>query len=237
MQYLDLTLSSAAANLACDEALLDACENGSGAEVLRFWEPNEFFVVAGYSNEIAREVNLTACREAGIGVFRRCSGGGTVLQGPGCLNYSLVLIIHGRPPLETITGANRHIMERQREAVASVLPQAVEIQGCTDLAVGGLKFSGNAQRRKRHALLFHGTFLLRFDLALMDQFLKMPSRQPDYRKGRPHDGFLINLDVAAAAVKDALREVWGAREPMPEAPDCRQLTVGKYDRSDWNLKI
>jgi len=237
MQYLDLTLASAAANLACDEALLDACEDGSGAEVLRFWEPNEFFVVVGYSNEVAREVNLAACREAGLGVLRRCSGGGTILQGPGCLNYSLALIIDGRPPLETITGANRHVLERQREAVASVLQRVVEIQGCTDLAVGGLKFSGNAQRRKRHALLFHGTFLLRFDLTLMDRFLKMPSRQPDYRRGRPHAGFLMNLDVAASAVKNALREVWGARGPMSDVPDCRRLTVEKYDRVDWNLKI
>jgi lipoate-protein ligase A len=237
MNYLDLTLPSAACNLACDEALLDACEDGAGVEVLRFWEPKECFVVAGYSNEVEREVNLAACRRAGVGVFRRCSGGGTVLQGPGCLNYSLVLHIEGRPPLETITGANRHIMERQRNAMKNVLEQAVEIEGCTDLAAGGLKFSGNAQRRKRRALLFHGTFLLRFDLSLMDQFLNMPSRQPDYRKGRAHDRFLMNLDVAASAIKDALREAWAARTPLSDVPDCRQLVAEKYDRDDWNLKI
>jgi lipoate---protein ligase len=237
MEYLDLTLASAPANLACDEALLDACDDGSGAEVLRFWEPQDCFVVAGYSNEVAREVNLAACRQGGIGVFRRCSGGGAVLQGLGCLNYSLVFKIDGRPALETITGANRHIMERQREALAAVLQQAVEIKGCTDLAVGGLKFSGNAQRRKRRALLFHGTFLLRFDLALMDQFLNMPSRQPDYRNGRPHDRFVMNLHVAAPAIKDALREAWKARALLRDAPDCRQLIEHKYARDEWNLKF
>src|SRR6185312_14823878 len=44
----------------------------------------------------------------------------------------------------------------------------IEIRGCTDLALdprpstleSALKFSGNAQRRKKHFLLFHGTFLL-----------------------------------------------------------------------------
>ena len=193
---------------------MDACEDGAtGAEVLRFWEPEECFVVVSYANEVAREVNLAACRQAGVGVFRRCSGGGAVLQGPGCLNYSLALRIDGQPHLETITGANRHIMERQRVALTAVLAQAVEINGCTDLAVGGLKFSGNAQRRKRRALLFHGTFLLRFDLGLMDQFLNMPSRQPDYRRGRPHEGFLMNLDVAASVVKDALRELGERARP------------------------
>ena len=237
MQCLDLTATSAAANLACDEALLDACEGGSGPEVLRFWEPQECFVVAGYSNALALEVNLTACRQARVGVFRRCSGGGAVLQGPGCLNYSLVLNSDGRPPLETITGANRHIMERQREALTAVLQRSVEVMGCTDLALGGRKFSGNAQRRRRHAILFHGTFLLRFDLSLMDQFLNIPSRQPDYRKGRAHDAFLMNLGVAASAVKNALREAWSACTPLNEAPDCRRLIAEKYDRDDWNLKF
>jgi lipoate-protein ligase A len=237
MQYLDLTLASAAANLACDEALLDACEADSGAEVLRFWEPAQCFVVAGYSNEVAREVNLAACRQAGLDVLRRCSGGGAVLQGPGCLNYSLVLKINGHPPLATIPGANRHIMARQQAALAGLLRRAVEIQGCTDLTVGGLKFSGNAQRRKRHALLFHGTFLVRFDLSLMDCFLNLPSRQPDYRQGRPHQRFLMNLEVAATSIKDALRAAWAAHAPLSHVPDGQRLIADKYARDDWNLKF
>jgi lipoate-protein ligase A len=237
MQYLDLTLASAAANLACDEALLDACDDGSGAEVLRFWQPAQCFVVAGYSNAVAREVNLAACRQAGLGVFRRCSGGGTVLQGPGCLNYSLVLRIDGHPSLASIPGANRFIMERQRAALAGLLRRPVEVRGCTDLAVGGLKFSGNAQRRKRHALIFHGTLLLHFDLSLMDRFLQMPSRQPDYREGRPHHRFLINLDVAAPSIQHALREAWTAHAPLSDVPDCQRLITEKYARDDWNLKF
>jgi lipoate---protein ligase len=237
MQYLDLTLASAAANLACDEALLDACDDGSGPEVLRFWEAEQSFVVAGFSNEVAREVNLAACREAGLQVLRRCSGGGTVLQGPGCLNYSLLLKINGHPALATIPGANRHIMERQKTALTGLLHRPVEVQGCTDLTVGGLKFSGNAQRRKRHALLFHGTFLLRFDLKLMDCFLNLPSRQPDYRQGRAHNCFLMNLEVDANAIKNTLREAWVANTPLSEVPDCSQLIAEKYARDDWNLKF
>ncbi|HEV7925723.1 MAG TPA: lipoate--protein ligase family protein [Verrucomicrobiae bacterium] len=237
MKYLDLTLASPAANLACDEALLDACDDGSGAEVLRFWQPEQCFVVAGYSNEVAREVNVAACRQAGLGILRRCSGGGAVLQGPGCLNYSLVLRIDGHPALESITGANRLIMERQRATLAGFLQQNVEIRGCTDLAIGGLKFSGNAQRRKRHTLIFHGTFLLRFDLSQMDRFLQMPSREPDYREGRGHDRFLMNLDVPAPALKEALREAWAARTSLSDVPDCRKLIEERYARDDWNLKF
>lgn len=237
MEYLDLTFPSPAANLACDEALLDACDDGAAGEVLRFWEPRDYFVVAGFSNVVAREVNLDACRQAGIGVFRRCSGGGTVLQGPGCLNYSLVLRIDAHPALGTIPAANRHIMERHRDALSALLGRPVQVRGITDLALGPLKFSGNAQRRKRRALLFHGAILLRFDLPLMERFLTMPSRQPDYRQGRPHGRFLTNLDVPPSAVRDALRACWRADASAPPPPDCRRLVAEKYSRDEWNLKF
>jgi lipoate-protein ligase A len=237
MYCLDLTLPPPAANLACDEALLDACEEDSGPEVLRFWEPRECFVVAGFSNSVAREANLEACRRDGVGVYRRCSGGGTVLQGPGCLNYSLALKIAGRPELETIPAANRHIMGRHREALSAALGREVEVRGFTDLAIDGLKFSGNAQRRKRRALIFHGTFLLDFDLGLMEKYLTIPSRQPDYRMDRPHGHFLMNLNAPAPAIKTALRGAWQAAEEVGAAPDCRRLTAEKYSRDEWNLKF
>jgi lipoate-protein ligase A len=237
VEYLDLTLSSPAANLACDETLLDACEDGSGEEVLRLWEPRDYFVAVGFSNHVAREVNVDACRRAGLGIFRRCSGGGTVLQGPGCLNYSLVLKIDSHPARQTIPSANRHIMERHREALAAQLNRPVEVRGITDLAIDGLKFSGNAQRRKRRALLFHGTFLLSFDLRLMERFLTMPSRQPDYREGRPHDRFLTNLDAPAADIQTALRGCWRAESPLRSAPDCERLADEKYSRDEWNMKF
>src|SRR3984957_2817791 len=171
MKYVDATLTRPAENLACDEALLDLCEVGEGAEILRFWEPRETFVVLGYANQAAREVNLPACKAAEIPIFRRCSGGGTVLQGPGCLNYSLILRITENGPLAGIAAANDFIMRRNLAALAPLVKGDLAIRGHTDLTVGDLKFSGNAQRRRRKFLIFHGTFLLQFDLSLVEQLL------------------------------------------------------------------
>jgi lipoate---protein ligase len=233
---LDLTLPTPAANLACDEALLDACEDQAGGEVLRFWEPRDYFIVVGYSNQVALEVNEAACRREKIGVYRRCSGGGTVLQGPGCLNYSLILKMDGNLSLQNITAANRHIMGRHRDALTVLLGRPVWVHGHTDLALDGLKFSGNAQRRKRHALIFHGTFLLHFDISLMEKFLPMPSRQPEYRQGRPHGLFLTNLPASADSVKSALRQAWSAGTKLEVFPDYQRLIAEKYSRDDWNFK-
>ncbi|HWF18652.1 MAG TPA: lipoate--protein ligase family protein [Verrucomicrobiae bacterium] len=237
MKYIDLTLPTPAENLACDEALLEACEAGLADEILRFWEPQEPFVVVGYANQIAREVNLEACKGRNIPGLRRCSGGGTVLQGAGCLNYSLLLKIPDAGPLRSISGTNSFIMERHRAALQSLLKGRVHVQGHTDLTLDNLKFSGNAQRRRKNFLIFHGTFLLRFDLPLVEQFLRMPSKQPEYRQSRPHTEFLTNLNISPEVVKSALREIWNANTPLPALPAPPRELLDKYLTDEWNFKF
>lgn len=233
MKLLDLTLPTPAENLACDEALLDLCDEGRADEVLRFWESPAPFVVLGYSNKTATEVNLESCRHDGVPVLRRITGGGTVVQGPGCLNYALILRIPEAGPLTHITGTNDFIMQRHAAALDA------EVRGHTDLARGDLKFSGNSQRRKRHALLFHGTFLLNFDLAGIDRWLPMPSREPDYRQGRSHREFLMNVSVPAAAIKRTLAGIWSATTEMPAAPRDRiaRLVTERYATNAWTFKF
>ena len=238
MQWIDLTFPTPAENLACDEALLDWSDEHGGA-ALRCWEPARVFVVVGFANRIAVETNQPACAAAAVDIYRRCSGGGTVLQGPGCLNYSLVLPIPEHGWLASISGTNQFIMHRQREAMESLLGQPVTVCGHTDLALDGRKFSGNAQRRKRRALLFHGTLLCDFDLPLIGLLLNSPSKEPDYRQGRSHADFLVNLALPPAMIKDRLREVWQASEELSEAPleAIQALAEEKYNTVAWNAKF
>ncbi len=205
---LDLTLPSPAENLALDEALLLDAEAGQGPEVLRFWMSPTPFVVVGLGGKVREEVQEAACEARHIPVLRRCSGGGTVVQGRGCLNYALILQVVPNGPLSTIQGANRFIMERNAAALSGLLNRPLTTQGHTDLTLDGLKISGNAQRRLRHYILFHGTFLLNFDLSLIRELLPTPALQPTYRKNRSHEDFLANLGVTDEEVKRALRAAW-----------------------------
>ncbi len=204
-----------------DEQWLDSLESGIGEEVLCFWEATHPFVVVGYGQSIEREVHVERCKFGAVPILRRCSGGGAVVQGPGCLNYSLILRINGREPLRGVTSTNAWIMEHQRRAMSRLLPGAVTVAGFTDLVWSAgnedsrgrgrdRKFSGNAQRRKRHAILFHGTILHHFDLSLMDELLRMPSAQPDYRENRPHTEFVANTGLDPAAIRAAITAEWQA---------------------------
>lgn len=234
----DLTLPTPEENLAADEALWESAEAG-GPEVLRFWESPAPFVVLGYANRAEREVNLAACRARGVPVLRRVTGGGAVVQGPGCLNYTLVLRLESRGPTASIPGTNLHILQRHAAALTALTGQPVRRRGDTDLALGERKCSGNAQRRGRQALLFHGTLLLEFELDLIAALLPAPSREPDYRGGRPHRDFLMNLHLPADAVKAALRQAWGAERAAAAWPAARvaELVAEKYARAEWNFRF
>jgi len=217
-----LTLPTPAENLACDEALLDLCEANPGEGILRFWEAREHFLVLGYSNKARTEAHLDRARQDSIPVLRRCTGGGAVLQGPGCLNYSLIL-----PITAQVSATNALIMQRHAHALNA------EVRGHSDLTRGDLKFSGNAQRRKRRYLLFHGSFLLNLDIERIERLLPLPSREPDYRRHRPHREFLQNV---ALPCRQALRQCWHAEETFTDLPEVAPL-VRVYSSDAWTFKF
>ena len=119
MKFLELTFDEPAANLACDEALLEMMETGSSQgsydDCLRIWQAKRYFVVVGHSDRVQSNVNVAACSHYSIPFLRRISGGGTVVQGPGCLNYSLVLKMSA--PLRNIGDTFKYVLERHRPVV------------------------------------------------------------------------------------------------------------------------
>jgi len=239
MKYLELTFDDPARNLACDEALLDWCEEQDPEGILRVWEPTNYFVVLGYSNKLAMEANVNICAERKIPILRRFSGGGTVLQGPGCLNYSLVVKNERERGWQDVGQIYGLVLERHRDLVAALTSESVHIEGISDLAIQGRKFSGNAQHRKHAYTLVHGSFLLHFDLSLMEVCLHMPSRQPAYRQGRSHRSFLENLFLDPAELAESLKKTWHADEKLLEVPlsSIEELVNRRYSRADWNSRF
>ncbi len=239
MRFLDLTLSSAAQNLALDEALLEEAEaTGDDGEVLRLWEPAEFVAVVGRSSRLTAEVNLDACRRDGVPVVRRTSGGAAILSGPGCLMYCVVLSLERRPELRDVSNAHRFVLGKLIEAVA---PYAANVacRGTSDLAIDGRKVSGNSLRLRRRYLLYHGTLLYRFTLDTIEHYLVMPPRMPDYRAGRSHLDFVTNLPVDGAALRASLAEAWQASERLNSWPDemTKRLSAEKYSQAAWNERL
>jgi lipoate-protein ligase A len=242
MYHLPLTLETPAANLALDEALLDAAVEGElPGEILRLWEPADYFVVLGRSSALA-EVREAACRADGLAVLRRPSGGATVVAGPGCLMYAVVLDLDERPELRHVDRAHQFVLSRTARALAP-LADGIALAGTSDLTIPAAnspgaaprKFAGNSLRLKRHRLLYHGTILYDFPLERLERWLGPPARTPAYRGERGHKAFVTNLPANREALTDALVGAWEANEPLENWPRERtqKLAAGRYTSIKW----
>jgi lipoate-protein ligase A len=239
MQYIELTLPDPASNLACDEALVELFEAQRAPDgILRIWEPKNHFIVLGHSNRIDSEVDFAACESERLSIFRRLSGGGTVMQGPGCLNYSLILRNGVDIPLG-IAESFQVVLEHHKQCIQEMIGDRVDIAGVSDLVINGRKFSGNAQYRKRRFTLVHGTFLLNLDPAIVARCLRLPSKQPAYRQNRSHDSFMRNLHLDPNEVRKTLRAAWSAGDQFTEVPNAMiaDLKKSRYGRPDWTRRF
>ncbi len=239
MKLLHLTHESAATNLAIDEALLETAESSEHyPEILRIWEPRHPLVVLGRSSPMEQEANLAFCRRENIEVLRRCSGGQSIVTGPGCLMYAVLLDYRQRPEIRMLDKAHQFVMNQMRESIAS-LGIVVEIRGTSDLTYQDRKFSGNSLRCKRNWMVYHGTMICEFDIDLIVNCLGSPIRQPGYRKGRSHRDFLTQLPTTTNELAPAIVNQWGAETQWDDWPKglAERLVKGKYATEAWNHNV
>ncbi|MFV1966296.1 MAG: biotin/lipoate A/B protein ligase family protein [Pirellulaceae bacterium] len=238
MKLLDLTLDQVSGNLALDEALLEMAESAAAPlEIFRIWESPQLAAVVGRSSKVRNEVNLEVCSQREIPVLRRCSGGASVLIGPGCLMYAVVLSYERRPGLRSIEEAHRFVLGRIAAAVAPLVSAEVKLLGTSDLAIRDCKFSGNSLRCRRTHLLYHGTVLYGFPIALIDRCLLTPPRQPEYRAGRAHGQFVANVSVPVDTLRRALIDAWPSPDELIDWPReyTQKLVSQRYGNDEWNL--
>ncbi len=188
MNVLCWSAPTVAENLAFDEALARSAST-TGRHLLRFWWGGPPAVVIGANERPEQVVDAEACAVKEVEVLKRCTGGGTVLQTGGVLNYSLVTPAPDHLNLK----AAFHLGADLVCAILAALGITGTPQGISDVAVADRKISGNAQARRWNALLLHGTLLVDFDFDLADKVLRHPPREPEYRRGRSHRDFLVTL--------------------------------------------
>jgi lipoate-protein ligase A len=237
MRFVDISFDDPGENLAYDEVLLDRAETEDDAEVLRFWESPVTFVVLGTSQVLREHVREEQCAQDNVPILRRCTAGGCVLQGPGCLNFTLVLRHEHRPEIATIRGSYCYILGRIANTLRAQGVLASH-KGISDLAVGGRKISGNSQRRRRHAILHHGTLLYGMDSELMERYLREPSERPQYRGNRTHRGFVKNVPISPNNLRDIICAEFDVRSRSDhprraELHAIRSLVQKKYSTIAW----
>ncbi len=233
MTVLDNHAHDPAYSLAAEERMLTALTEG---DWLMLWI-NEPSVILGKFQNPVEEVSLIRCAEAGVPLYRRNSGGGTVYHDPGNLNYTILTDAGDSPDYE-----------RFLSPVVSFLRSLgvpAEIDGSA-ITAGGVKISGNAQSTSRGRTLHHGTLLFDADLTVLNRLTghrreKVTSRSVKSQPSpvgniRPMLDGDMTTDEFARRLTDALAPN-AAHRAFTEAEDAwiRETAAKKYRSWDWTF--
>jgi len=168
------------------------------APALRVLPAAERIVVVSRSRQPEREILLDRCAADRVPIIIRPSGGGAVVLASGALTVSVVAPTLGRsasPEREF-----RRFCTRLAEALGACGVRSVVTRGVSDLCIGDRKIAGTSLRLWRGLVLFQASVLVDMDLDLLEHYLPMPTRQPEYRRDRGHRAFVTSLREAGNAV-------------------------------------
>ena len=228
--------STAAFNMAADEAALLGHAAGKLPPTLRFYAWNPRAVSIGYFQKATAEIDQAACKINGIDLIRRLTGGRAVLHDAE-VTYSLVVKEEAAYVPSTITGSYLFFSRGILSGLARLgveadiqVPRAAYGQvkktgfsaACFDapshyeITVSGRKVVGSAQVRKEGVLLQHGSILLRFQPELMAAVMRLNT---DTERA------VMTAELARRAV--GLSEVAGRQVGFAEVVDAVRLGIAE----------
>ena len=166
--------------------------------VVRADAAREVVVVVSRSRDPEREIVVDRCREDRVPVVVRPSGGGAVVLAPGVVAASALLEV---PEAERFPDPHfRRLCGAVADALSACGAPGLAMRGISDLALGDRKVAGSSLRIWRARLLFQVSVLVDADVDLLERYLRLPSRAPDYRRGRTHRAFVTTLREAGFTV-------------------------------------
>ena len=238
----DFTTSDIAWNIAADEGMLLACEQGllGHGSALRIWRQRSWAVVMGASGRYLEEVYGERCHQRGVPIARRSSGGGTVLLGPGTLCVSWVC------PLAEFEVSDRGVRELQvkllQELSEAIREPELEVVASGDWSIQGQKCAGSAQRRLKTHVMVHASILNQMDLSAISYFLPPPPRMPEYRANRDHGQFLRNLQMDPVVFLERLARHFPDAEEISEVPLpikklADELAGDRFRMAEWTTRF
>ncbi len=229
----DISFSTPLENILYDEVLLSLAEKDLSGEALRLWESSQLFVVLGRICKPEDDLKLEALKKDNIPVLRRSSGGGTVLQGKGCLNYSLILSKETNPVLHDLRESYQFILGKVVLALKGLGVEA-DFYPISDIALtqGEKKISGNSQKRGRKFILHHGTILHNFDLSQIERYLKIPKDIPAYRQGRSHSDFVANVSISVPLLKEELKKIFNIEKEQNSVTEQEKECLQSFMKMD-----
>lgn len=173
-----------------DEELL----RRSAVPAVLVWQPDDIYLVLGRSNSSEKSIYLDRAMADGVTILKRPSGGETVLLTPATLVIACTCPLHRfNRPSQFFDWCNFLIIKCLEGYGIGNLGQ----KGISDVSVGEQKILGSAMFKAPDRLFYHAVLNVSELPGTIAWYIAHPSREPDYRKGRPHTDFITSLSAIA----------------------------------------
>lgn len=195
--------------------------------VLSFCQPAEPYVCIGF-HRLLSELDLAACAEMDLPVFRRQIGGGPVYCDSDQLFFQVTMAADSAP-----ASVDRLYQEWLGPAVAALRAMGIEarLECVNEIVVEDRKLSGTGAGRIDAAVTVVGNVIFRFPHTVMARVLALPegARNEFLRLMRRHVSSLeleglsrMTMGQATAALVNAFSQAFGL-EPVDDEPGRAEL--------------
>jgi lipoate-protein ligase A len=251
-RLISLETHNAFMNMAIDEAILQSRMESLVPNTLRLYQWRPSAVSVGKNQVLNEVVFVDRCRELGVDIIRRNSGGGTVYHDQtGEVTYSVTAQTRdlGEDVTEIYTRIYAAITDALRLLGIPADYSPGDQKNCPNLNVNSRKISGSAQTIKRNIIQQHGTLLLSVNLPRMFQLLRVPFTgdcslaakvaQRKITSVQNELGHAVTAETAANALtqgfKAALKiQLNSTGLTLYEQALAQKLCTRKYATDGWN---
>lgn len=154
------------------------------------WIPDKSYLILGRSNNIEKSLIINKLKKDRIKVFKRPSGGETVVLTPKMLVISVLIIS------EELKHTRKYFRVFNQKIIDVLEKQGINNlshKGISDIAINNKKVLGSAIYRTKGKLFYHSVLNVSEPVSTIEKYIKHPSREPDYRNGRKHSEFVTSL--------------------------------------------
>ena len=177
------------------------------------WQPDDIYIVLGRANSVEKALITDRVLSDSVKVLKRPSGGESVLLSPGMVVFSIKFTISNKErPSDYFKLINTSLISRLNLLGIG----NIAYKGISDLSINNKKILGSSMYLKSNTLFYHAVINVNEDPSLISKYLTHPSKEPDYRGGRPHEefvtsinkeGYMVNIKDIKSTVKEARLDI------------------------------
>jgi lipoate-protein ligase A len=260
-RHIDNGSFSGEVNMAVDEALLCSFDPELSGPILRTYGWNPPALSLGRFQHADDVLDLERCRDNGIKVVRRVSGGGVIYHADE-LTYCLVCTQQQIPPAASVKDSFRVLtgflieFYRSLGLEASYAVDSEADQACLgartafcfagketfDIQIDGMKIGGNAQRRLKNVIFQHGSIPIVNRAHQGLQFMRdRTSRYAEECVSLSDCAGQLESANLTTRLVDAFKRHMGVLTvanglTLHEKDTMQRLLENKYALDQWNLK-